>query len=234
MAALYGSAARVDPARPDWPERDRVVISKGHAAAVTYAALAEAGFFPLDELETYGQDGGRLFGHVTRADVPGVELSTGSLGHGLPVACGMALAAKRDGSPSRTLVVMSDGECDEGTTWEAMLFAAHHQLDNLVAVIDYNGIQSLDTVERTLRLEPLAEKLAAFGWAVAELDGHDVAALATCLADVPLANGRPTAVIAHTTKGKGVSFMENQVLWHYRFAAGEELESALAELGEGR
>jgi transketolase len=220
---------RFDPNRPEWPGRDRLIVSKGHAAAVTYAALAEAGFFNVDELAGYGRNGGKLFGHVT-IGVPGVELSTGSLGHGLPVGVGMALAARRDEESWRVFVVMSDGECDEGSNWEAILFAGHHHLENLVAIVDYNKIQSLSFVEETLSLEPMADKWRAFGWEVVEVDGHDVSALMAILREVPRVVGRPTAVIAHTVKGKGVSFMEGKVAWHYRSPDAEELERALAEV----
>ena len=229
VAVLYGSVLRVDPNRPDWAGRDRLIISKGHAAAVTYAALAEAGFFSVDELAGYGRNGGKLFGHVTTG-MPGIELSTGSLGHGLPVGVGMALAARRDEEPWRVFVVMSDGECDEGSNWEANLFAGHHHLDNLVAIVDYNKIQSLSFVEETLSLEPLADKWRAFGWDVVEVDGHNIPALMAILGEVPRVVGRPTAVIAHTIKGKGVSFMEGKVAWHYRSPDAEELERALAEV----
>jgi transketolase len=229
IAVLYGSVLRIDPSRPQWPDRDRLIVSKGHAAAVIYAALAEVGFFSPDELSDYGRNGGRLFGHVTTG-VPGVELSTGSLGHGFPVGVGMALAAKRDGQSWRVFVVMSDGECDEGSTWEAILFAGHHHLHNLVAIVDYNKIQSLASVEETLSLEPIADKWRAFGWEVIEVDGHDISALTAIFREVPGAGERPTVLIAHTIKGKGVSFMEGKVAWHYRFAEGEELERALAEV----
>lgn len=230
LAVLYGAVLRVDPKRPTWPDRDRLIMSKGHAAAITYAAVAEAGFMPLKRLDEYAANGGQLYGHVT-VGVPGVEFASGSLGHGLPVGSGMALAARRDGKAWRTFVVMSDGEMDEGSNWEAILFAGHHGLDNLVAIVDYNKIQSLDFVDRTLRLEPLADKFRAFGWAAIEVDGHDVDALRSALMAVPLQAGRPTAVIAHTVKGKGVSWMEGKVLWHYRPPAeGEELEKALAEV----
>jgi transketolase len=232
VAVLYGDILRVDPKRPEWPDRDRLIVSKGHAAAVVFAALAEVGFIPTDELRDYARNGGRLFGHVTTG-VPGVELSTGSLGHGLPVGTGMAIAAKRDRAHWRVFVVMSDGECDEGSNWEAILFAGHHQLDNLVVVVDYNRIQSLDSVERTLDLEPFAEKWRTFGWQVVEVDGHDVAALHSALSRVPVASNCPTAIIAHTIKGKGVSFMEGQVAWHYKYASDEELERALAEIAAG-
>lgn len=231
LAALYGHALRVAPSRPNWPDRDRFILSKGHAAASLYAVLAERGFFPLEWLANYYQDGSRLCGHVSGHGVPGIDASTGSLGHGLSLGAGMALVGQRDSRPYRVFVVLSDGECDEGSMWEPVLFAAHHHLDNLIAVIDYNKIQSLDFVERTLALEPLAEKWRSFGWAVREVDGHDVQALAATLDQVPFDRKRPSCLVAHTVKGKGVSFMENQVLWHYRPPSVEELASALAELG---
>ncbi|HKV87262.1 MAG TPA: transketolase [Candidatus Dormibacteraeota bacterium] len=232
MAVLYGSVLRFDARKPKWAGRDRLVMSKGHAAAVTYAAVAEAGFIPFERLDEYAHNGGQLYGHVTSVGVPGVELSSGSLGHGLPVGAGMALAGKRDKASWRVFVVMSDGEMDEGSNWEAILFAGHHGLDNLVAIIDYNKIQSLDAVEKTLRLEPLAGKFEAFGWATIEVDGHDIPAVHEALRSVPLEKGKPSVVIAHTIKGKGVSWMEGKVIWHYRPPApGEELEAALAEVG---
>lgn len=230
LAVLYSAVLRVDPNHPKWSSRDRFILSKGHAGAGVYACLAECGFFPLEKLRTHCGDGSDLSGHVSHKGNPGVELSTGSLGHGLPVAAGMALAAKRDGASHRVFVLLSDGECDEGTTWEAALFAPHHKLDNLVAVVDYNRIQSLAPTSETLELEPFGAKWKAFGWAVCEVDGHDHAALLSVFGLIPAEPGRPTCVIAHTTKGKGVSFMENQVLWHYRTPAGEEYEAALCEL----
>jgi transketolase len=230
LAVLYGGGIlRVDPARPDWPERDRFVLSKGHAAAAGYATLAEAGFFPIEWLDTYCQDGSKLPGHLTRG-VPGVELSTGSLGHGLPVGAGMALAARADGSPARVFVLLSDGELDEGSNWEAILFAAHHGLENLVAIVDYNKIQSFGSVADVMRLDPLAEKWRAFGWACREIDGHDHAAISDALSAVPHEPGKPTAIVAHTIKGKGVSFMEGQLAWHYKSPNDEQLAQALAEL----
>ena len=229
LSVLYSGVLRVDPARPDWPERDRFVVSKGHGAAAVYAVLAERGFFPLGELDTFYLNGSRLAGHVTKT-VPGVELSTGSLGHGLSVATGMALAAKRDGREFRAVCLLSDGELDEGSNWEPILFAPQHGLDNLVAVVDYNKIQSLGSVSEVMELEPLADKWRAFRWAVREVDGHDVQALWSALSTVPAETGRPTVVIAHTVKGKGVSFMEHQLLWHYRVPRDAELERALAEL----
>lgn len=230
LAVLYGGVLRVDPAWPAWPERDRFILSKGHAGAGVYAVLAERGFFPVERLAEHYQDGSVLSGHVSHKGVPGVELSTGSLGHGLPVGAGMAYGAQLDGRTHRVVVLLSDGECDEGSTWEAILFAAHHRLARLVAIVDYNKIQSLDSVERTLALEPFAEKWRSFGWRVLESDGHDHASLRAALTTPPDADGRPTVVLAHTVKGKGVSFMEHQVLWHYRSAQGEELEAALREL----
>jgi transketolase len=229
LAVLYGRVLRVRPAEPDWPDRDRLIVSKGHAAAAVYAVLAESGFFPTAELETYCRDGTRLAGHVSHA-VPGVELSTGSLGHGLSVGCGMALAGKRDGAGYRVFVLLSDGECDEGSIWEAALFAPHHRLDNLVAVVDYNRIQSFGAVPDVLGLEPFADKWRAFGWAVVETDGHDHAGLADALSTVPPEAGRPTLVLAHTVKGKGVSFMEDTLAWHYRSPSDAELAAALEQL----
>lgn len=232
MAVLYGAVLRLDPARPDWPERDRLVVSKGHAAAIVYAALAERGFLPLEELETYSADHARLGGHVTRT-VPGVEISTGSLGHGLPVAAGMALAARRAGAAWRSFCILSDGELDEGSNWEAIQFAQHAGLDQLTAIIDYNKIQSFGTVAEVSDLHPLPEKFRAFNWGVIELDGHDHAALLAALSGPPPRPGRPTAIVAHTIKGKGVSFMEGKLLWHYRNPDAEQLALALAELEQG-
>jgi transketolase len=230
VAVLYGRIAQLDPANPRHPKRDRIVLSKGHAGAAIYAVLAELGFFPLEQLATHYQDGSKLSGHISHKGVPGVELSTGSLGHGLPVAVGMAYAAKLRGDNYRVFAIMSDGECDEGSNWEAILFAAHHRLSNLVAIIDYNKLQSLASVEETLRLEPLAEKWTSFGWTVQEIDGHDHGVLETALNAIPRELNKPRCIIAHTIKGKGVSFMENSVLWHYRTARGEEFAAARAEL----
>lgn len=231
VAVAYGYGLRVDPARPDWAERDRFILSKGHAGAGVYAALAERGYFPVEWLQRHYQDGSALSGHVSHKGIPGVELSTGSLGHGLPVATGMALAAKLDAAPFRVVALLSDGECDEGSNWEAILFAAHHALDNLVVFVDYNKIQSLGPVAETLALEPFADKWRAFGWSVVEVDGHDHDALRRVWDALPASVGRPTCVLAHTVKGKGVSFMEHSVLWHYRTARDTEFADALRELG---
>jgi transketolase len=229
LAVLYGGALRVDPRNPRWTERDRFILSKGHAGAAVYAALAEAGFFGTEQLARHYQNGSIFSGHVSSKGVPGVELSTGSLGHGLGVGAGMAFAAKRRSQSHRTFVLLSDGECDEGSNWEAILFAGHHKLDRLVAVIDYNKIQSLAATEQTLGLEPFADKWRAFRWCVREVDGHDHAALQRAFADEQ-AREQPLCVLAHTVKGKGVSFMERSVLWHYRTARGEEFDAALREL----
>ncbi|URI09275.1 transketolase [Aquincola tertiaricarbonis] len=229
VAVLYGQVLRLDPKQPGAAQRDRFILSKGHACVAIYAALAETGFFPTDDLLKYGQDHSVLMNHISHK-VAGVEFSTGSLGHGLPFGTGKALAAKRSKLDWRTAVLLSDGELGEGSNWEAMMFAAHHGLDNLVAIVDYNKLQSLTTVDKTLRVEPLADKARAFGWAVREVDGHDHAALAALLNALPWEPGRPSFLIAHTTKGKGVSFMENSVDWHYKSPSAEQLAQALGEL----
>jgi transketolase len=229
LAVLYGAVLQFDASQPDWAERDRLIISKGHAAAIVYAALAESGFFPVADLDFYSADGGSLSGHVTKT-VPGVELSTGSLGHGLPVAAGMAFAAQRSGANWRSFCILSDGEMDEGSNWEAIQFAQHFRLSNLVAIVDYNKIQSFGAVAEVSDLHPLAEKFRAFNWGVHEIDGHDHEALAAALAAPPPLAGRPTAIVAHTIKGKGVSFMEGRLAWHYSNPDAAQLASALAEI----
>lgn len=230
LAVLYSTVLNVDPTDPKWRARDRFILAKGHAGAGVYAALAERGFFPIERLRLHYQNGSVLSGHVSHKGVPGVELSTGSLGHGLGVGAGMALAGKRRADGHRVYVLMSDGECDEGSNWEAIMFASHHKLDNLVAIVDYNKIQSLASVGDTLALEPFADKWRAFGWRVVEVDGHDHGELAEAL-NVPFDQyDHPTVVICHTTKGKGVSFMEGKVLWHYRSPQGDEYDAAVNEL----
>ncbi len=237
IAVLYGAVMRHDPRHPQKPDRDRLIMSKGHAGAAIYAALAECGYFPKDDLLTHCQNGSLLSGHVSHY-VTGVDVSTGSLGHGLSIGAGMAVNSHRRGLGFRTFVVMSDGECDEGSVWEAAMFAGHHNLSSLAVVIDYNKMQSLTSTTETLDLEPFADKWRAFGWEVTEVDGHDHTALRQAF-DRPTHQGdlpekqRPLCVVAHTTKGKGISFMENQVLWHYRPPDADELERALNELGDG-
>ena len=230
LAVLYDTILNVRPDNPLWPDRDRFILSKGHAAAAVYAVLAEKGFFPKDWLETYCDDGGKLAGHISHKGVPGVEVSTGSLGHGLPIACGMALAAKRDKKLYRTYVLLSDGECDEGSVWEAILFAPEHKLDNLVVIVDYNRIQSFGRVEDVLELEPFADKWRAFRWFVTEVNGHDHGELEKAFRAVPVEKGRPSVIIANTKKGKGVSFMEDQLAWHYKSPNPEQLAKALLEV----
>ncbi|SDB80385.1 transketolase [Raineyella antarctica] len=234
VAVLYADVANVDPSDPRKVDRDRVILSKGHAGASIYAALAEKGFFEVAELATHYADGSRLSGHVSHKGVPGVELSTGSLGHGLSVGAGMAYAAKKDGKAHRVFVILGDGECDEGSVWEAALVANHYGLGNLVAIIDRNRMQSLLDTEATIALEPFADKWRAFGWNTLEVDGHDHAELRQALHGCR-GSAKPTVVIAETTKGKGISFMENDILWHYRFPhEGEEYDGAVAELDAQR
>ena len=228
LAVLYGSVMNYKADEPKWKGRDRFILSKGHAGAGVYAALAESGFMPVEKLRTHYQDGSDLSGHVSHKGIPGVEFSTGSLGHGLPVATGMALAAKINRDKHNIYVLMSDGECDEGSNWEAALFAPHHKLDNLVVIIDRNKLQSIHSTEDTLSLEPFADKWQAFGWNVVDVDGHDHQKLLDACGS--MVTGKPLCIIANTTKGKGVSFMEDNILWHYRSPQGEEYNAAMQEL----
>lgn len=229
LAVLYAEVMNFRPQEPKWPGRDRFILSKGHAAAAVYATLAEIGCLPVEALDSYGADGSLLMTHISHK-IDGVEFSTGSLGHGLPFGVGKALAGKISQAVWKTFVLLSDGEMGEGSNWEALMFGAHHGLDKLTAIIDYNKLQSLTTIEKTLRLEPLAAKLTAFGWAVREVDGHDHGAVAELLRSTPWQPGRPSALVAHTVKGKGVSFMENKVEWHYRSPDAAQLALALSEL----
>lgn len=232
VAVLYADILNYDPKNPKWPDRDRILLSKGHAGAGMYAALAESGFFPVEELLTHCQNGSRLSGHVSHKGVPGVEVSTGSLGQGMPMAMGMALAAKLDGKKHHVFCIVGDGECDEGAVWETALIAHQYKLDNFIVTIDYNKFQSLAPVADTIALEPITDKWTAFGWHVIRVDGHDHDALTRAYTEAKAAmgQGKPIVVIADTVKGKGVSFMENTVLWHYRTARDEEYDAALAEL----
>lgn len=228
VAVLYADFLRIDPTQPKKPERDRFVLSKGHAGVAVYAALAHRGFFDVSQLEDYGTDGSQLMAHISHK-ILGVEFSTGSLGHGLPFGVGKAKSLQMQGSHSRTVVLLSDGELDEGSNWEAMMFAAHHKLNNLIAIVDYNKLQSLSSVENTLGLEPLRAKFEAFGWYCIEVQGHDHFAMLEAL-QRPAGSEQPKMILAHTTKGKGVSYMENQVAWHYRSPNAELLAQALSEL----
>lgn len=236
VAVLYADVLHHDPKNPKLPDRDRLILSKGHAGAGVYAALAECGYFPVELLDTHCQDGSILSGHVSHKGVPGVEASTGSLGQGLPMAMGMAMAAKMDGRKHRVFCIIGDGECDEGAVWETALIANQYKLDNFIVTIDFNKIQSLAPVEDTIKLEPLDDKWASFGWHVIRVNGHDHAALHAAYdeARAAMGKGKPIVVIADTVKGKGVSFMENSVLWHYRTARGDEFQAALEELEANR
>lgn len=231
LVTLFAGILNVDPSDPKAPERDRFIMSKGHASGSLYNVLAQAGFLDVEELKTYMRPQSRLNGHPDSVKVPGVEASTGPLGHGLPIAVGAALAAKLQERSWRTYALLGDGELQEGSNWEAAMAASHYGLDNLTAIVDRNGIQQGDFTESTIALEPLAEKWRAFGWSVVEVDGHDIDVLFGTFSDLPLEPGRPSCVIAKTHKGRGVSFMEDQVNWHHRVPTAEELERALAELG---
>ena len=230
LTTLYFGVLRHDPTRPDDPERDRFVLSKGHSAAALYTTLAEAGYFDPAELSTFMAPLSRLNGHPDRNKVPGVETNTGPLGHGFPVAVGIALAGKLDGSDRRTFVLTGDGELQEGSMWEAAMAASHYGLDRLTVIVDRNGLQQGDRTESTIRLEPLAVKWRAFGWSVREVDGHDHAALLEVLRSTPFEPGRPSCLIARTHKGHGVSFMSDQVAWHHHVPTTDEFQRATAEL----
>lgn len=230
LAVLYSGILKVDPKNPTDANRDRFILSKGHSVAALYAILAQKGFFEKRLLDTFCQDASKLPGHSTKDSVPGVEVSTGGLGHGLPMGLGMALAAKKNQQNHRIFVLMSDGECNEGTTWESALFAAHHKLDNVIVVVDRNGQQGLGKSQDIMNLEPFMQKWEAFGWQAQEVDGHDCAQLEKVLTQVPFKKGKPSIVIAKTIKGKGVSFMHDLVDWHYKSPSQEEYQQALKEL----
>lgn len=233
LVTLYFDVLRIDPKRPDDPERDRFILSKGHSAGALYTTLAHAGFFPLAELDTFAQPLSRLNGHPNRVKVPGVETNTGPLGHGLPVAVGCAVGAKMDGASWRTYVITGDGELQEGSNWEAAMSAAHYKLDNLTVIVDRNGLQQGDFTERTMHLDPLADKWRAFGWAVREVNGHDHAALLDVFEQLPFEWGKPNCIIAHTHKGQGVSFMRDRPAWHHKVPNADEYARAIEELAAG-
>jgi transketolase len=231
VAQLYfGGHLRHDPSNPTWPERDRFILSKGHAAPVLYAAMAECGYTPVDQLHTLRQLGSIYQGHPDRRFIPSLEASTGSLGQGLSVALGMALAARLDKSPTRVYVMLGDGEIQEGQIWEAAMFGSYHKVDNCVAIVDYNKIQLDGFVKDIMELEPLADKWTSFGWNAVEFDGHDLDAVAGAFNRARETRGKPTALIAHTVKGKGVSFMENNPKWHGVAPSPAEVEAAMKEL----
>ena len=230
LVVLYNNVLRYDPSNPDDPERDRFILSKGHASVALYSVLADRGFISREELLTFGKKGTNLGGHPDMHKVPGVEASTGSLGHGFAFGAGMALAAKLDNKNYRVFTLLGDGECQEGSIWEAALFAPQHKLDNLVAIIDYNKLQAMDWLDEIVSLSPLADKWRSFGWEVKEIDGNDFKQLIDVFQQVPLQPGKPSMIIAHTTKGKGISYMEKVPIWHYRQPNEDEMAQALQEL----
>lgn len=231
VALHYGGILNIDPKDPTWEDRDRFILSKGQACIALYAILADMGFFPVKELEGYCQNGSRLGGHA-EDNVPGVDCFTGSLGHGLSIGAGMALAAKMDGKLHKIFVLLGDGECHEGSVWEAIMFAAHHHLDNLIAIVDYNGQTATDFIENSVRMYPMTPKWEAFGWQAVVVDGHSFDNLLPILQRAKRPGRSPMVIIARTIKGKGISFMEKVPIWHYRLPEGDELMQARKELQE--
>jgi len=231
LVALYWQELRIDPAQPEDPDRDRFLLSKGHGAPILFQVLAERGFFPLERLEDFGKAGSVFHEHPPKPGyIPGIEAATGSLGHGLPMALGMALAARIQLRPTRCYALLSDGECNEGSIWEAALLAASHKVHNLTAIIDFNKWQATGRSQEVMALDPLAAKWEAFGWHAQEIEGHDFEAIAAALAAAHAETERPSVIVSHTVKGKGVSFMEDDNNWHYRTPNPDELAAALAEL----
>ena len=229
MTVLHYSIMKIDPSNPDWEERDRFVLSKGHSVESYYCILADMGFFPKEDLKTFCQFGSKLTGHPNNK-IPGIEMNTGSLGHGLPVAVGMALTAKIDKKSWRTFVLMGDGELAEGTVWEGAMAASNYNLDNLIAIIDRNRLQMSGDTEDVMKLEPLKKKWEDFGWEVIEVDGNDVEQLEKALSSAPAVKNKPTLFMAYTTKGKGVSYMENEAGWHHKVPTDEQMKQAVKEL----
>lgn len=234
VAVLYAKIMNYDSENPKLETRDRLILSKGHAGAAIYAALAEEGFFSVDELKTHCANGSRLSGHISHKNVPGVDHSTGSLGHGISVGAGIALAAKIDNKKFKTYVIMGDGECDEGSVWECALFSNQFKLNNLVVIIDANKMQSMDFCENTISLKPFAKKWESFGWNVKEIDGHNHEELEKALSNTENKEEKPTVIIANTIKGKGISFMENNIMWHYKDPQGDDYLNAVKELEKVR
>jgi transketolase len=233
MTALYFRVLKHDPSNPAWPDRDRLIFSKGHGCLALYVCLAESGYFRRSRLLEFGKDGGLLGGHPERGHIPGVEITAGSLGHGLPQAVGMSMAAKMDDKKHRLFVVMSDGECNEGSVWEGFMAASQHKLSNLTAIIDSNKMESLGRTADILNVEPLGDRLRTFGWGVREIDGHDMNQIVNALEGVPFDSNKPSAIVANTVKGKGVSFMEGISMWHLRGPTKEEAWLAFSELARG-
>lgn len=233
LIALYvGGILRHDPKRPEWAERDRLILSKGHSCMALYNVLAHTGYFPSEMLDKYCEKGGILAGHPEHDMVPGVEATTGSLGHGLPIAVGLAMGARFAGQDWKVYCVLGDGECNEGSVWEAFMAGPQFKLDRLVAIIDSNKLESLDLVENILSIEPLGERLRKFGWNVHEVDGHDIAQLLSVLRAVPEVHGQPTAIVAHTVKGRGVDFMEGVAKWHHRKLTPDEAQASRTQIIE--
>jgi len=230
LTTLYFSILNLDPANPNAPNRDRFVMSKGHCSGIFYSMLAMRGFFPLEFLDTYMDPLSKLNGHPDRNKLPGVEANTGPLGHGFPIAVGSALASRMSGLNYKTFVLTGDGELQEGSNWEACMTASHYGLDTLTIIVDRNRIQQGDFTEKTIRMDPLAEKFRAFGFATEEIDGHDHAALLSRMQSLPIEPGRPSCLIANTTKGKGISFAENKPEWHHGVPNAEQLKAAIEEL----
>ena len=230
LTVLYYRILKINPKNPKDPDRDRFILSKGHACVSLYAVLAEKGFFDKKHLSTFGKKGTILGGHPDMHKVPGIEASTGALGHGFPYGVGMALAAKLDKKDYRVFILIGDGECQEGSVWEAAMFAAQHKLDNLVAIVDYNKYQALDKLENIVSLEPFIDKWRSFGWETREVDGHNLLQLEDAFQSAPFSTNKPSLVIAHTIKGKGVSYMENVPIWHYRLPNNNELKIACDEM----
>ncbi|TSC79495.1 MAG: transketolase [Parcubacteria group bacterium Gr01-1014_29] len=231
LVALYFHVMHIDPNNPRWSGRDRCVLSKGHGGAALFSVLYRRGFFSRKKLETFCQNGSTLPTHPMMQSAPGVEATTGSLGHGLPIGLGMAMALRHEKRKNNVFVILSDGECDEGSVWESALYAGYHALDNLVVCIDYNKIQSFGRTAEVLDLEPLADKFRAFRWHVQEIDGHDISAITKAMEMAKKSKGNPHCIIAHTVKGRGISYMEDQLEWHYKSPQGKLLDQALRELG---
>jgi len=231
LTVLYYQILRINPADPENSDRDRFILSKGHCGTAQYAILADLGFFDKKLLMTFGKTGTILGGHPDRNKIPGIEASTGSLGHGLSFGTGIALAGKKDRKDYRVFVLLGDGECQEGSVWEAAMFASHSQLDNLTAIIDYNKFQAMDRLEKIVGMEPLKDRWKSFGWSVQEVDGHNITQLNKVFRKVPFKKGKPSLIIANTIKGKGISFMENVPIWHYRMPNEKEMKIVCKELG---
>jgi transketolase len=230
LTVLYNGIMNVDTQNLTDTDRDRFILSKGHSCVALYAVLADKGFFDESHLDTFGRRGSILGGHPDMHKVPGVEASTGALGHGFPFGVGIALAGKMDKRSYRVFTLLGDGECQEGSVWEAAMFAAQHGLDNMVAIIDYNKLQAMDFLDKIVSVSPMAEKWSSFGWEVREVDGHDIEALVDVFSALPFRPGKPNLIVAHTIKGKGVSFMENVPIWHYRMPNEAEMKTACRDL----